>query len=111
MAGIAGRTGKRTVKSIQRQVQQRIETKAPEIMDAYISKGLNGDSAILIDLANRLGGKVKSVTELDVTGLDFNVNALFVAYRDAQQALLDKVQVKQLAENNEPSKDNVLEGL
>ena len=114
MAGKAGRSGRHyALKSMQRIAQEGIESHAPEIIEAYIQKGIQGDSAILINLADRIAGKVKSIDELKITGgLDFNVNALFIAYRDAQQALLDKVEVKQLAspesQNNEGEPSNVI---
>ena len=108
MSGVAGRSGrKHTLQSIARNAQDQLEARASNVIAAYIQKGVTGDSAVLIDLMNRIAGKVKSTTELQISGLDFNPEELYIAYRKAQQVLLDKTDIKQIEASPESLKNGI----
>jgi len=89
MAGKPGRSGRPSIKTIARIAQNQLEASSDEIVAAYIQKGKDGDSAILIDLMNRIAGKVKNTTELQLSGIDFNPSEFYLAYRKGVQQFLD----------------------
>ena len=69
MAGKAGRSGRSVgIKKILRSCEKLIEDRAEDIVSAYIDKATKGDSACLIDLANRLMGKSKDMLDISVAG-------------------------------------------
>ena len=69
MAGKAGRSGRSVgIKKILRACEKLIESRAEDITTAYINKAVQGDSACLIDLANRLMGKSKDMLDISVAG-------------------------------------------
>ncbi|HUV45571.1 MAG TPA: hypothetical protein VMW45_00680 [Dehalococcoidia bacterium] len=116
MSGVAGRSGRRhTLQSIARDAQMQLEAKHEEIIATYIRKGIEGDSAILQDLMNRIAGKVKSTTELEFTGLSFNPSELYIAYRKARQIvqdgpkLLEEGATSPESQNNGTGTDDVIE--
>lgn len=99
MAGVKGRSGRRTTASILKKCNKLIEGKAEDILQAYINKAVQGDSACLIDLANRLMGKSKDQLDIKVHG-ELSPDAVAQIYRKAYEQFQE---IKQLP--NGSSKD------
>lgn len=88
MAGVKGRSGRSVgIKKILKSCEKLIEDRADEIITAYIDKAIQGDSACLINLADRLMGKSPNQLDVRLPGmLDADQVAMIYkkAYEDFQ---------------------------
>ena len=92
--GKKGRSGrKRSPARLLKDAEDRISEAFPDILEAYIEKGIHGNEAILIDLVNRKLGKPKNVTDVNISG-EFPVDILLRGFRDA----IDKTKAVEVLE-------------
>ena len=83
MTGKKGRSGRRRSPArLLKDAEDRISEAFPDILEAYIEKGIHGNEAILIDLVNRKLGKPKNITDVNVSG-DISVDRWLVTFREA----------------------------
>ena len=92
MAGVKGRSGHRTTASILRKCNKLIEGRSEDIVSAYINKAVQGDSACLIDLANRLMGKSKDILDISVAGA-LSADQVAMTYKAAYERFQDQKQL------------------
>lgn len=93
MSGKAGRSGRSVgVKKILRACEKLIESRAEDITTAYINKAVQGDSACLIDLANRLMGKSKDMLDISVAG-QLSADQVAMIYKAAYEQFQEQKQI------------------
>lgn len=98
MAGVKGRSGHRTTASILKKCNKLIENSSEDILKAYIEKAIKGDSACLIDLANRLMGKSKDMLDISVAG-QLSADQVAMIYKAAYEQFQAQ-EVKQLTSSD-----------
>jgi len=101
MAGKAGRSGRSVgIKKILRACEKLVEDRAQEIVTAYINKAVQGDSACLVDLANRLMGKSKDQLDIKVRG-ELSADQVALIYRKAYEEFQEIKQLENGSSNNQ----------
>ena len=102
MSGVKGRSGRRTPTSVMRKCNKIVQRRAEDILEAYINKAVQGDSACLIDLANRLMGKPKIEMDVGIEGF-ISGNKVAQIYKAAYEQYTKSIEsVKQLPQSVEP---------